>query len=107
MSAQASFLGDGSLRAGLARGVHVRVFEGETILLDSEGGDYFALNDVGGLLVQSLVAGASLEECARSVHETFQVEWETVCADLEQLYSELVERGLIVPEPLARRTEEA
>jgi hypothetical protein len=97
MASHPPFAGDGSFRAALARGVHARAFEGEMILLDSATGDYFALNDVGQSLVQSLEDGYSLEECAERLHETFDVEWHVLCSDVLHLCTELMSRKLIVP----------
>lgn len=96
MSSSPPFAGDGTLRAALAPDVHVRAFDGEMILLNARGGEYYALNDVGQDLVQALERGYSLEECARRLHEQYEVEWLTMCSDILELARELLSRKLIV-----------
>lgn len=96
MTSLPPFVGDGSLRAALASGVHARAFEEELILLHAESGDYFALNEIGRELLRGLEDGYSLEECARRLHATYDADWPTLCSDILELSRELLSRKLIV-----------
>ncbi len=101
------FAGDGSLRATLAPSVSVRTFGAELIVLDAASGNYFALNEVGSEFVGALQEGKSVEECARLLHERFDVAWPDLCSDLLQLSSELLSRSLIIPRATSSATLEA
>lgn len=96
MSLSLPFEGDGSLCAELATGVSARSFEGEMILLHAHTGDYFALNDVGEAVVQGLRDGYSLEECARRLFASYEIDWSSLCSDVLALSRELLSRKLIV-----------
>jgi hypothetical protein len=77
-------------------GVLHREIAGETVLLNVEGGQYFALNEVGTAIWKRLEGGAALGEVKAALLEQFEASPETIWNDLvmlvrEMLASELVE----------------
>ncbi len=81
-----------------AADVHTRAFDGETVLVDLRGGDYFGLNELGARLWEGVVAGKTPREVAASLGGLFKVEPDQLLADLLALAHELVERGLLIPD---------
>ena len=76
--------------------MQVRSFDAELILLDTKGGDYYAVADAGRDLVLRLVEGDSIEQAAHALHAEYDVVWPTLCDDVMSLVSDLVSRGLLV-----------
>jgi Coenzyme PQQ synthesis protein D (PqqD) len=79
-----------------APSVHTRMFDGELVILDLAGGEYLALGEIGARLWDGLVAGRSVGDVAREIVADYAVSLETASADLAELASELVRRGLLV-----------
>jgi hypothetical protein len=75
--------------------VHTRAFDGETVVVDLNSGDYYGLNELGASFWQEASAGKSAREVAQALQGRFQVEPERLLADLLALASELVERKLL------------
>jgi Coenzyme PQQ synthesis protein D (PqqD) len=83
-------------RVRCAEAVHARQFDEELIILDLAKGEYFALDAVGARLWTGLEAGRTVEQIAQQVVAEYDVELDTVLADLVALGDELVAQGLIV-----------
>ena len=83
-----------SNRVRICDGVTAREFDGEWIVLDLNGGNYFGLNELGGIIWQHICAGRSLGDIAALVAPDYQVSSEVVLQDVLKLVDELVERGL-------------
>lgn len=78
--------------------VHTRVFDGELVVLDLEGGEYFALDAIGTELWNGLESGKSVEEIASSIVRDYDVTLDRALADLAALCDELVTRRLLIHE---------
>jgi hypothetical protein len=75
--------------------VHARRFDHETVLLSLVDGKYFALDDVGGAVWEHLTAGKTLSEAVAILLADFEIDEETVRADVQRLVDELVAAGLL------------
>ncbi len=84
----------GKVRPG--EDVHVREFDGELVLLDLRGGDYFGLDAVGKSLWVGLLEGLSVHEVALRLVEEYDVGIDVLEHDLRALYDKMLARGLIV-----------
>ena len=81
-----------------SQAVHARRFDGELVVLDLEGGDYFALDEIGTALWTGLEDGKSLEDIARAISTSHDVTFERALTDLTALRDDLVARRLLVHE---------
>ncbi len=75
--------------------IHVRTFDGELVLLDLARGDYFGVNEIGAHLWNGIVAGKTPREIASEIQDDYDVAPDTLLADLDQLTSDLLARGLL------------
>jgi hypothetical protein len=83
--------------ARVAAHVHTRAFDGELVVLDLDGGDYFGLDPLGSRLWRGLEQGSTPAEIATSLVGEYDVGYDRLLADLVTLADELVGRGLLVP----------
>jgi Coenzyme PQQ synthesis protein D (PqqD) len=75
-----------------------RELDGEMVLLDSDGGTYFSLNETGAAIWRELARGSAEEEVCRSVAEEFpDVSEQRVASDVRELIGQLLDAGLIQP----------
>jgi len=86
---------DANRKLVLSPYVRTREFDGELVLLDLAGGEYYALDGVGARLWVALAAGCSFDEAARDVAVQYSVRHEVVLADVVNFADELVRRGLM------------
>jgi len=77
-------------------GICYTVKDGEAVLLDSESGVFFALNETGTKLWQAIVDG-DISALARDYSSQYGVEQEQIRADLEELLQRLQAHKLIEP----------
>jgi hypothetical protein len=75
--------------------VMMRVVGSDAVIVDLEGGMYFGLNEVGAEIWKHLAAGASLAEIEGAVMAEFDVDHQTVYADVRRIVRELLESHLI------------
>jgi hypothetical protein len=75
-----------------------RSFQEETVLLNLDTGQYHGLNGTAGMMLKALEETGDAERAAEIVAGEFDVELERVRADLADLCSALLERGLVVIE---------
>jgi len=68
---------------------------GETVLLDLESEQYFGLDAVGTRIWQLLGEGAGAETVVEILVAEYDVERETLAADVSSLLDQLAEAGLI------------
>lgn len=73
-----------------------RVLDGEAVLLDLGGGQYYGLDPVGTEVWRGLEGGATPSELVRRVVAAYDVDPDTARRDIEALLSELLARKLIV-----------
>ncbi len=76
-------------------GVLAREVGGEMVILNVELGTYYGLNEVGTRAWALLVGGAVLGDVRDRLLAEFEIDRETVTADLDRLLHELVRHGLI------------
>jgi hypothetical protein len=86
-----------TLRVKPAPHVFSREFEGELVVLDMDGGDYFGLDALGRKLWEGLVAGQNAQEIAVALSAEVDAPVETLEADLAALTHEMLEKGLVQP----------
>lgn len=79
----------------LRESVVAQVMDGQMVLLDTRGGQYYDLNASGTLMLERLLAGASREQVIAAVEQKFQVSGERVATDLDALIVTLRDAGLI------------
>lgn len=83
--------------------VVIQVFDGQMVLLDTSGGQYYDLNASGTLMLEQVLAGASREQVVAAVMRQFEVSAGRVQADLDALLDTLRKSGLIVDQaPMSR-----
>jgi len=72
-----------------------REIEGEIVLLDGEAAEYVAVNRTGTVLWPRLQAGATREELAARLVESFDVDEATAARDVDVFVQVLCGRGLL------------
>lgn len=79
----------------LRTGVVAQILEGEMVLLDTLGGQYFDLNPSGTLMLDRLLKGDSSDQTLGVVVERFSVDRPRAQQDLDLLVRQLLDAGLI------------
>ncbi|HWS26648.1 MAG TPA: PqqD family peptide modification chaperone [Xanthomonadales bacterium] len=79
----------------LRESVVAQVMDGQMVLLDVNGGQYYDLNASGTLMLERLLAGATREQVIAAVEDKFLASSERVAADLDALVLTLRQAGLI------------
>lgn len=77
--------------------VHAREFDGEMVILDAEGGEYYALDELGARVWKRMEQGCTFGEVANEVHADYDVEITVLLNDLLSLGNEWIRRGLVQP----------
>lgn len=90
---------DAETRFRVSDRVRSREVAGETVLLDLEGGIYYALDEVGTEIWNGLKEGDTLAALEERILDRYEVEPDRLSSDLRRLLQELVEKDLIVEEP--------
>ncbi|HUB74871.1 MAG TPA: PqqD family protein [Solirubrobacteraceae bacterium] len=72
-----------------------REIDGEIVLLDLDGSAYFSVSASGAALWPALVAGASTDELASVLSETFALERERAEHDVRAFLQALAGEGLL------------
>ncbi|MFO1496234.1 MAG: PqqD family peptide modification chaperone [Lysobacterales bacterium] len=85
----------------LRPGVVTQVIDGQMLLLDSRGGQYFDLNASGTAMLQALLAGSGRAALLETLAQRHAVAPARLDADLSQLLVALRAAGLIEGEPPA------
>ena len=83
-------------RLAIAPEVVYQEVEGELILLDIRGGQYYALGSVGSRCWQLLAQHGDDEEVIKAIVGEFEVDEATARSDVGALVRRLLERGLLV-----------
>ena len=76
--------------------VMVQSVDDETLLFDSATELFFALNDTGAMMWDSISAYNTLLAVYDELTEAFDVEQEQLASDIDSFASALAEQGLIV-----------
>jgi hypothetical protein len=86
--------GDGRLAA--AEHVRCRRFDDDLVMVDLEGGEYFALDAVGWRMWDLLVLGKTPTEVGAIFATEFEATQDEICRDCVKLADELLRRRLLV-----------
>ncbi len=78
-----------------AQATHQTVGE-EAILIDTDSGDYYSLNDTGTMFWELLDGQRTIADCAALIAKEYDVEAGIVEADLLELATAFESEGLIV-----------
>ena len=72
-----------------------RVLDGEAVLLDLASGKYLGLNEVATRAWEMLGEGQAFGAIRAALLDEFEVQPEVLARDLDQLFDEMLSRGLI------------
>jgi coenzyme PQQ synthesis protein D (PqqD) len=75
--------------------VVTRVVNGATVLLNTDTGRYFTLDDVGGRAWTVLTSSPSIEEARDRLLDEYAADPVDLMRDLETLIASLTEQGLV------------
>jgi hypothetical protein len=75
--------------------VSAREFDGEWVVLDLRGGNYFGLDHLGGTILNQLSTGHSPAEIAALLAPNYEVREEMLLGDVLALVDELLARDLV------------
>jgi hypothetical protein len=75
--------------------VTAREVDGEWIILDLNGGHYFGLDALGGVIWSHLSQGRTPVEIARLVAPNYEVKEADLLGDVVVLVKDLLQRGLV------------
>lgn len=70
--------------------------DGEMVLLDSRGGFYFGLNEVGSRMLELALKSENREAVIRSILKEFDAEEKVIRKDFSELLDALKAKGMIV-----------
>jgi hypothetical protein len=76
--------------------VRWRRFADDLVMVDLEGGEYFALDAVGARMWDLLLSGDTPAQAARTLATEYDAGQEVIVRDCITLADELLERGLLV-----------
>ena len=82
-------------RLTLSPDVAFRVLEGEAVLLDLEAGKYYSMTDVATRAWEMFSEGKTVGEVREALLTEYEVEPDVLDADLDELYTDLLARGLL------------
>jgi coenzyme PQQ synthesis protein D (PqqD) len=82
-------------RVTVPRGVVSRVVGGSTVLLNSQTGRYFTLDEIGTRVWTALLASATIQAALDRLLAEFRADPQQLRLDVESLIADLVERGLV------------
>ena len=75
--------------------VFARPFDGELVVLDLAGGEYYGLDAIGAEVWKALEQGTSLASVVDRLLVEYEVDRSTLEADILALLSELETKGLV------------
>lgn len=79
----------------LSAHVMVRRTGDSMVLLDTESGQYYELNETAAGMVEAMLEGDATDRICDRLAETFEVDPEVVRADLGELLKDLDQHGLL------------
>ena len=103
MTAARSIIEPGALkttRVRIPQAVVYRSFAHETVVLNLDTGLYHGLNPTGGRMLDTLASAGSLDEAAATLAREYEIPFGEIQSDLCAFCEALVERGLLVVEPI-------
>lgn len=69
--------------------------QGETVILDLHGGQYYGLNEVGSMIWELLKKGETTDEILEALVERYDVSERRLRTDLREFLEELWAKGLL------------
>ena len=78
----------------LKEGLLIQKVVDEIVVLEPESGDYYTLNEMGALMLDSVQKGQSMAELVSTIQQTFNASAEEIQQDLQNLLNELRNCGL-------------
>ena len=87
-------------RIEIPDGVLVRELQGEAVLLNLDSECYFGLDEVGTRMWQALASAQTTAGACEALVAEYDVEPETLRADLDHLVGQLAQAGLVRVAPL-------
>lgn len=96
MSTQA--IGDSAYRPIPRKVVHETI-DGEVIIIQLERGVYFSLGGTGTEVWELLGRGLSTGAIVAELAERYETERQTVASAIEPVLAQLIEEGVLVPDP--------
>jgi hypothetical protein len=78
----------------LKEGLLIQKVVDEIVLLEPDSGDYYTLNEMGALMLESVQKGQSEAELVTHIQQTFNASAEEIKQDLHYLLIELQQCGL-------------
>jgi len=82
-------------RVSIPDSVMFRELEGESVILDLDSESYFGLDQIGTKMWQAVTEADSIQAAYDVLLEEYEVEADTLRADLSELLDTLLARGLI------------
>lgn len=82
-------------RVSIPDSVMFRELEGESVILDLDSDSYFGLDQIGTKMWQAVTEADSIQVAYDVLLEEYEVEADTLRADLSELLDTLLARGLI------------
>jgi hypothetical protein len=82
-------------RVCVGEGVSAREFDGEWVVLDLVGGNYFGLDNIAGCVWSLLASGRSPADIAAIFVDEYDVSEDRALQDVLCLTDELLKRGLV------------
>jgi hypothetical protein len=83
-------------RVAPAEHVHCRVFDDDLVMVDLQGGQYFALDVVGARMWELLIAGNTPAEVGDALAGEYEASKDEILRDCTKLANDLFTRGLLV-----------
>lgn len=90
---------DPNSRVAIAEHVRCRQIDDELVIVDLQGGEYFALDALGLRIWNELLSGKTPAEVAASLASEYAAEAEQIARDCAALVDELLRRHLLVRAP--------
>ncbi|WP_172824770.1 PqqD family protein [Pajaroellobacter abortibovis] len=85
----------------IAQDVHARAFDEELIILDLNGGVYYALDPIGARIWEGITRNIPLEEIIEAISIDYDESKERVKEDTLLLIKELEDQKLVIHTPTA------
>jgi hypothetical protein len=85
-----------SVRVAASQYVRCRAFDNDLVMVDLQGGEYFALDEIGARMWQLLTAGSTPAEVSATLASEYDAAQDKILGDCTKLADELLKRGLLV-----------
>jgi hypothetical protein len=83
-------------RVAAAELVRCRAFDEDLVMVDLQGGQYFALDAVGARMWDLLISGKTPAEVGTALAAEYEASEDEIFRDCTRLVDELLSRGLLV-----------